>query len=137
MPHTVAVRFTLRIVSSGSTPRLSAENAISSPTAPIKNWLRGSCMTTPILSVRSRAVKRYTSVPQSATTPVNLPGKNVPARPLIILSTVDFPLPDRPQSTMHLPGATASDTSSTRLSDASADPFANDASASAVSDSST
>ena len=98
----------------------SAENAISSPTVPMKNWLRGSCITTPRRSVRSRGASRRTSAPHTSTTPVRSPGKNVPANPSTRRNTVDLPSPERPHSTRQRPGATDSDTSSTRLPDAGA-----------------
>ena len=114
-PHSVAARCTRSRVSAGSTPRFSDENATSSPTVPMKNWLRGSCITTPIRSVRCRGAIACTSVPHTATTPCATPGKNVPARPFTSRNTVDLPSPDRPHSTVHAPGATVNDRSSTRL----------------------
>ena len=119
-PHVSAAACTRRTVSAGSTPRFSAENAISSPTVPMKNWLRGSCITTPRRSVRSRGASRRTSAPHTSTTPVRSPGKNVPANPSTRRNTVDLPSPERPHSTRQRPGATDSDTSSTRLPDAGA-----------------
>ena len=110
-----AAPLTRSTVLSGETPRFSEVNAISSKTVPMKNWLRGSCITTPMLSARARASQLWTSHPQAMTRPESAPGKKEPASPSIIRSTVDLPLPEAPQRTRHDPGSTRRETPSIAL----------------------
>lgn len=115
-PQRFAASRTLSTVVEGSIPRFSREKAISSATVPMKNWLLGSCMTTPMLSVRCRGEMSSTSAPPTRTAPFRSPGKKVPARPSIKRRTVDLPSPDRPQRTVHVPAGISSFTPRTQLS---------------------
>ena len=101
-------------VAFGAAPLFSSEKAISSATIPMKNWLLGSCITTPMPSVRCRGERSSTSAPSTRTAPSRSPGKKVPASPSIRRRTVDLPSPDLPQMTVHEPYATSSDTPQTR-----------------------
>ena len=116
-PQRFAASRTLSTVVEGSIPRFSREKAISSATVPMKNWLLGSCMTTPMLSVRCRGELSSTSpAPPTRTAPFRSPGKKVPARPSIKRRTVDLPSPDRPQRIVHVPAGISSFTPRTQLS---------------------
>ena len=113
-PQSSATMRTRATVAFGAAPLFSSEKAISSATIPMKNWLLGSCITTPMPSVRCRGERSSTSAPSTRTAPSRSPGKKVPASPSIRRRTVDLPSPDLPQRTVHEPYATSSDTPQTR-----------------------